>query len=77
MLAAEKSRPETLFQHTGGFRLDIGGEILPPLDDSFHRDRIIVMGKAPFGNTTRLEGAVEHFTASLFSELIRPEAICA
>lgn len=77
MLAAEKSRPETLFHHSGGFRLDIGGEILPPLNDSFHRDRIIVMGTAPFGNTIRLEAVVEHFTASLFRELIRPEVNCA
>ena len=77
VLAAEKSRPEALFQQAGGFRLCLDGEPLAPLLDQFHLDRIILLGTSPFGNAARLESSVTHFSSSLFSEHTGTEVICA
>ena len=77
LLAAEKSRTEKLYARAGGFRLLIDGEPVPALDDAFHRDRVVVMGAAPFGNDARLEPVVEFLRSSLFEEHRIKEAACA
>jgi len=77
LLAAEKSRAERLYARAGGFRLLIDGEPVPALNDAFHRDRILVMGSAPFGNDVRLEPVVEMLRSSLFQEHPIKEAASA
>ncbi len=60
-----------------GVRLSIDGGHVPPLDDAFHRDRVVVMGSAPFGNETRLEPTVEYLRNCLFNEHCIGEISCA
>lgn len=76
-LAAEKSRTETLFRRAGGFRLRSDGEHVAPLDDSSHRDRVVLMGSDPFGNAKRLESVIVRLESAVIGPHVRKEAPCA
>jgi hypothetical protein len=77
LLAAEKSRTESLYAKAGAFRLTADGELVAPLVDTSHRDRVLVMGMVPFGNAADVEVVVELFNAMLFSHRMVMEACCA
>jgi hypothetical protein len=59
IFAAEKSGGVTLYEKAGAFPLSHDGSPLEPLADTFHHDRIVVMGAAPWKNAPALEPIVE------------------
>ena len=77
LLAAEKSRTESLYAKAGAFRLTADSELVAPLVDTSHRDRVLVMGTAPFGNAADVESVVELFSAMLFGHRMVMEPSCA
>ena len=65
LFAAEKCRTESLYRAAGAFRLNGLNGSLPAFVDTFHHDRVVLMGTTPFGNRPELEAVVQHFEARL------------
>jgi hypothetical protein len=55
ILAGIKTGGVGLYAKCGGFPLGAGGHSLGWLEDTFHRQPILVMGINPWGNSTKVE----------------------